>query len=126
MLDDRTIKADPLVAPFLVWLDVDNETGWNAYLGALRGTTGVPPTAAAARLQNHSGLPPLYMEVGELDLFRDEDITYAADFRHAGVSAELHVLPGAPHGFEWFAPDSKIGSSALAGRLRAIELIGAQ
>lgn len=66
------------------------------------------------------GLPPAYIKVGELDIFRDESIRYAANFVSAGVSAELHVLPGCPHAFDVFAPDSEVAKRAYEGRIRAL------
>ena len=42
------------------------------------------------------------MIVGGADGFRDEDIDYALRLNQAGVPAELHVLPGAPHGVQMF------------------------
>lgn len=123
MLDDRTIEADPYLKQFLVWSDVDNQTGWEAYIGRRRATKDVPATAAPARLSSPHGLPPIYIEIGELDLFRDETIAYASVFVKGGVSTELHVIPGAPHGFEWFAPNSAIARSAMAARARAVTTI---
>ena len=38
----------------------------------------------------------------------DEDIDYAVRLRHAGVPVELHVYPGAPHGYDSLAPTSAI------------------
>jgi uncharacterized protein YbaA (DUF1428 family) len=52
---------------------------------------------APARLADFTGLPPTYIEVGELDIFRDESIAYAQRLHTAGISCELHVHPGAPH-----------------------------
>jgi acetyl esterase/lipase len=37
-----------------------------------------------------------------VDGFRDEDIDYACRLQHAGVETELHVYPGAPHGYQLF------------------------
>jgi triacylglycerol lipase len=34
-----------------------------------------------------------------LDLFLEEDLDYARRLIRAGVPTELHVYPGAPHGF---------------------------
>ncbi len=46
------------------------------------------------------GLPPAYIDVGALDLFRDEDVRYALALLRGGVSTELRVIAGAYHGFE--------------------------
>jgi acetyl esterase/lipase len=123
MLDDRTIKPNPYIEKFLVWSAADNETGWNAYLGEKRGSNQVPATAAPARIIDPRGLPAVYMEVGELDLFREEVTAYADKLGRSGVSTELHVYPDVPHGFEWFAPNSRVASDALLGRIRAIQSI---
>lgn len=50
--------------------------------------------------------------VGTLEGFADEDIDYAKRLNNAGVSVELHVYPGAPHGFEGFAPQSAVARQA--------------
>jgi acetyl esterase/lipase len=83
-----------------VWTKEANEFGWNAYLGDLSGRDDVPAYAAASRAKDLAGLPPAYVMVGTLDLFLDEDIDYATRLVAAGVPTELHVYPGAPHGFE--------------------------
>src|SRR5690606_562839 len=44
------------------------------------------------------GSPPAIVCVGGADGFRDEDVLYALRLMQAGVSTELHVYPGAPHG----------------------------
>ncbi|MFE2077059.1 alpha/beta hydrolase fold domain-containing protein [Streptomyces misionensis] len=62
------------------------------------------PYAAPARADDLSGLPPTLIQVGELDVFRDEDITYATRLLQAGVPTELHVYPGAYHGWDAVAP----------------------
>lgn len=121
MLDDRSVKADDGIRPFLVWRDVDNQTGWDAYLGSdVRGGEAVPATAAPARLLDAAGLPPVYIEVGELDLFREENVSYASKFWRAAIPAELHVFPDLPHGYDLMAPKGKATQEAFANRLRAI------
>jgi acetyl esterase/lipase len=38
--------------------------------------------------------------VGTVDGFLDEDVDYALRLNHAGVPCELHVYPGACHGYQ--------------------------
>ncbi|WP_425445735.1 alpha/beta hydrolase [Umezawaea tangerina] len=40
------------------------------------------------------------MGVGTLDLFHDEDLTYASRLQSAGVPCEVVTVPGAFHGFD--------------------------
>ncbi|MGH3249784.1 MAG: alpha/beta hydrolase [Trebonia sp.] len=120
MLDDRNQTADPDRAPFLTWTYDDNYTAWHAVLGDQFGTGDVSPVAAPARLTDFAGLAPAYLEVGDLDIFRDETIAYAARLATAGVPIELHVHPGAPHGWERFAPKSDSAQRAMNDRARAI------
>nr|POE88398.1 carboxylesterase nlhh [Quercus suber] len=83
MLDDRNVVPDPQLEPFLVWTVDDNKTGWGALLGDRVGGPNVPPTDAAGRMtvEDAVGLPPAYIDVGELDLFRDEGLEYARKVR---------------------------------------------
>jgi acetyl esterase/lipase len=111
MIDDR--QGTPSSAwPDPVWPPNANRYGWSAYLGEARGGPGVPVYAAAARATELAGLPPTFISVGALDGFSDEDIDYAVRLRHAGVPVELHVYPGAPHGFDSLAPGTKLARRA--------------
>ncbi|KAF2404062.1 alpha/beta hydrolase [Trichodelitschia bisporula] len=123
MLDDRTTVPNPHTVPFALWNAADNETGWNALLGAKRGTTDVPPTAAPARLTDFAGLPTAYIETGELDIFQEEILQYVIKLGRAGVSCEFHQHPGCPHAFEAFAGTGDVARRAFADRLRAIKTI---
>jgi acetyl esterase/lipase len=75
-------------------------------LGTKAGGPDVEPYAAPARASDLSGLPPTLIQVGELDEFRDEDITYATRLLQAGVPTELHLYPGAYHGWDAVAPQA--------------------
>lgn len=99
MLDDRTTTPDPLLEPYAIWTYDQNYTCWHALLGDSFGGPDVPATAAPARARELSGLPDAYIEVGELDIFRAECIEFARRLWGAGVSTELHVHPGCPHGY---------------------------
>ncbi|WP_322097653.1 alpha/beta hydrolase [Nakamurella alba] len=118
MLDDTNVTPDPQLVPFLTWSYDDNVTGWGALLG--EAPQQVSPYAAPTRATDLTGLPPAYLDVGELDIFRDEDLEYARRLTDAGVPTEFHLHPGAPHGFEAFAPGADVAQRAIADRLRVL------
>lgn len=120
MLDDRNLEPEEALMPFANWTYDNNFTGWSALLGPAFGAADVPPAAAPSRASDLRGVAPAYIEVGELDIFRLEDIDYARRIAAAGVSIELHVHPGAPHGFERMAPESDVARRATADRLRLL------
>jgi acetyl esterase/lipase len=117
MLDDRagTPSSRELVGEGL-FDSISNLTGWSALLGDARGGPDVSPYAAPARANDLSGLPPAFIDVGSVETFRDEDITFAARIWQAGGSAELHVWSGGFHGFELIAPDAPVSRAARAAR----------
>ncbi len=103
MLDDRTISCDSELDGLLhVWWAENNKMAWEAVLGDRRGTDRVLPCEAPARNENFEGLAPAFLEVGELDLFRDEVVEYARRLMEARVPTELHVLGGLTHTFDTF------------------------
>ncbi len=102
MLDDRTgVQPDGNPnATDLVWSPAQNQFGWSALLGGAPGGADVPPYAAPARATDLAGLPPTFLSVGALDLLAEEGLDYARRLVRAGVPLELHVYPGAFHGFD--------------------------
>ena len=112
MIDDTmTTESSKWEVP--IWAPASNHFGWSAYLGSLFGGD-VPAYAAATRATDLAGLPPAHIAVGTLDGFLDEDIAYAQRLNHAGVATELHVYPGAPHGFDAFMPGTQVARRARA------------
>ena len=77
--------------------------------------------AAPARAIDLSGLPPTFIDVGELDLFRDEDIEFAKRLLQAGVTTVLHVYPGAYHASESFAPEAELSKQIWTKRIEALK-----
>lgn len=120
MLDDRAATPDSSLLPYLTWTYDDNVTGWGALLGAEAGSDSVSPYAAPARATDLSGLPDTYLDVGDLDIFRNEDISYATRLADAGVPTELHVYPGCPHAFEALARSAGVSKRALSDRVRRL------
>ena len=121
MLDDRTAFTTP-VQPFageFVWTAGSNRFGWGALLGAEAGGADVSPYAAPARSADLAGLPPTFLMTGALDLFANEGIEYSRRLIGAGVPTELHVFPGAFHGFD-LAISSHVGRAARVASLASL------
>lgn len=117
MIDDRNVAPASEAAPdTFVWTRANNRMGWRAYLGHEPGIPDVSPYAAAARATDLRGLPPAFIPVGDLDLFLEENVAYAQRLLAAGVPAELHVHPGAFHGFNGFVPGAGISRRFNAER----------
>ncbi|KAL4908359.1 hypothetical protein BDW74DRAFT_188441 [Aspergillus multicolor] len=70
-----------------------------------------------ARAGSLRGLPPTIIDVGEADVFRDQDVEYARRLWGDGVPTELHVWPGAYHGFDVFVPQAGVSKRAVQTRL---------
>jgi acetyl esterase/lipase len=123
MLDDRNTTPDPHIAPLAVWTYDDSRTAWPALLGDAAGGPDVPATAAPARLENATGLPPAYLEIGQIDAFRDETSAYAITLSRAGVPVEFHLHPGVPHEFDSIAFNADVSRRAIADRVRVLKSI---
>ncbi len=122
MIDDRNATpASYAITDPRVWHRESNRLGWRAYLGREGGGDGVSPYAAASRATDLKGLPPAFIPVGALDLFVDENIEYAQRLIQAGVPTELHVYPGAYHGFDLYAPHAAVSKQFKADRDNALK-----
>lgn len=101
MIDDRSAvdRDTNEFAGEYIWNRASNDFGWASLLGHEPGRDVVAPYAVAARAEDLSGLPPTFIGVGALDLFVEENIEYARRLLRAGVPTELHVHPGAIHGY---------------------------
>ncbi|KAL2264163.1 hypothetical protein VTK26DRAFT_1281 [Humicola hyalothermophila] len=139
MLDDRTAskgvdadengngnKKDPL-GGWCAWTATQNEIGWKAYLsgdGKQKLGAGdeevVSKYAAPARARDLSEMPRTYIDVGGLDLFKDECKEFAERLAKADVQVEFHLYPGVPHAWEWFAPDIPVTRQAMTNRVRVL------
>jgi triacylglycerol lipase len=101
MLDDRTgssTEPHPYCGEF-VWTAQSNRFAWRSLLGVDPDGSDVPSRGIPSRVAELSGLPPTFIMVGSLDLFLEEGLEYARRLIRAGIPTELHVVPGAYHGF---------------------------
>lgn len=122
MLDDRTGSTRPVPAHIgaFGWNVESNIFGWQCLLGYPPGTSATPEHAAPARAQNLTGLPPIFIGTGALDLFVSENIEFAQRLIETGIPTELVVVPGAIHGFDMLAKDTAIASRFTAQKLAAL------
>ncbi len=122
MIDDthETASGHEITHP-QVWNRDVSLKAWKMYLGDEYGSDNVSPYAAASRATDLSGLPPAYVTVGTMDLFRDEDIDYAKRLMAAGVPTELSVYSGMCHGGEFFAPTASVSQRMLGDYVNALK-----
>ncbi|MHA6764858.1 alpha/beta hydrolase [Streptacidiphilus sp. PAMC 29251] len=127
MLDDRgNTFSSRQVTGHDPWDLTSNTTAWQALLGTEYGAADLPPYAAPARATDLSGLPPAYVDVGSAEIYRDEGVAYANAIWQAGGQAELHVWPGACHGFDSLAPQAALSRDARQARTRWLQRLLAQ
>lgn len=109
MLDDRNeTTSSRIITDVGVWDRAANVFAWDAILAGNAGADDVDPYCAPARAENLSGLPPTFVGVAELDVFRDEDLAFALRLLADGVSTDLHLYAGATHAWNIIAPDSRL------------------
>ncbi|MFI9593331.1 alpha/beta hydrolase [Nonomuraea sp. NPDC052265] len=72
------------------------------------------PHEVPARASDLSGLPPVFIEVGAAEVFRDEAVEFAGRIWATGGQAELHVWAGGHHGFAG-TPGARVSRAARAG-----------
>ncbi|SER11900.1 alpha/beta hydrolase [Actinokineospora terrae] len=118
MLDDRNTSVSTRQYDGRgAWDRNNNDTAWDAILGAKRFTDEASPYQVPARMADLSNLPPAFIDVGAAEIFRDEATEYALRIWATGGQAELHVWAGGYHGFSGFSPDAEVSRAAVAARL---------
>lgn len=109
MLKDCSLTPSSFVnTGFGAWSREANLRAWEAYLGEDAGSGRVPPYAAPACADDLTRLPPTYVDVGDLNLLRDEAMDFAQRLMRAAVPVELYAYPGGIHGGESLAPQADL------------------
>lgn len=123
MLDDRnnTPSSKMCSGVWPSWPREMNILGWRALLGNIAGNDEVSPYAAPARAEYLGDLPPAYIEVGDMEVFRDEDISYAKRLMEHSIPVELHVYPGTFHSWYAHAPGASVSRRAIRNRMEWIQ-----
>jgi acetyl esterase/lipase len=118
MIDDtNTTPSSHEITDIGIWDREGNAEAWAWYLGGKEADHYAAPSRAA----DVSGLPPAFIDVGTVDLFRDEDIAFAQRLMQAGVPCELHITPGSYHASEVFAPEAALSQRIWARRVEALK-----
>ncbi|OOQ90217.1 hypothetical protein PEBR_05582 [Penicillium brasilianum] len=65
------------------------------------------------------GLPPTYLEIGILDIYRDEVLRSASRIVAANIVMKVDFYPGQPHGYDKLAPVSAAAQRAITDRVHA-------
>lgn len=124
MLDDRNVTPLPYLDDMALWKAADNITGWEALLGPdSKSKSDIKPSQAPARMTDTTGQPPAFIDCGELDIFRDEDIEYAKKLAQGGISCDLHIYSGVVHAFDVLAPQADVTQRAMEARYEALRRI---
>lgn len=120
MLDDKhNTSSGQLSIPAKFWNKELSFKAWKLYLGEAYGGD-VSPYAVPSHANDLSGLPPAYLCVGNIDLFRDDVINYAQRLMAAGVPSELKVYGGGYHAFDLFSPQAAISKRLINGYIDAL------
>lgn len=123
MLDYRTGGPDSLWPRWhgddMVWSPQGSQFGWKSLQGDYQPEDERKGWFSAALADDLSGLAPAYINVGILDMLAPEAMDYARRLAEADVPVELHVYPGAYHGFE-LAAQSQVARKAHRDLAEAI------
>jgi acetyl esterase/lipase len=118
MLDDRNVTdSSKAILDIGIWDRSGNIEAWEWYLGGQAADQYSAPTRAS----DLTGLPPTFIDVGDQDMFMDEDVEFANRLKDAQVPVELHVYPGAYHASEVFAPAAELSQKIWAARVAALK-----
>lgn len=98
MLDSRTgLRGQPIDSTLgeYCWTRQANVYGWGAYLGKATAQEAYLP----AHTEELSGLPPVWLCVGDMDLFLPEVRCFYQALADTGVRTNLKIYNGCPHAF---------------------------
>lgn len=99
--DDRAALLEPHPHAGRIGLTLDSmHFAWRSFLATDPGADDVSAYASPGRAQTLAGLPATFLGIGALDGLVEENLEFARRLIRAGVPTELHLYPGAPHGFD--------------------------
>lgn len=91
------------------WSPISNATAWAM---ALDGASAVP----AGEVADLSALPPVFLDTGSVEIFRDGIMGFASRALEQGVAVELHVWSGAFHASDGVVEHAAVSQQAHRAR----------
>lgn len=98
-------SVDPIINPQILPALIP------VYLG--QNTSPTDPYASPL-FGNYSGMPPLLLQVGDVEVLLDDSTRLAKHAREQGCDVTLDIWDGMPHVFQGFAPFLPDASEAIA------------
>jgi acetyl esterase/lipase len=89
---------------------------WEAVLRGI-DPEQVPPYAAPGRALDLSNLPPMFLNIGSRDQFRDEVLAFGQRVWSCGGRAELHLWDRGTHGMEIGEPTAPYVRESIRARI---------
>ena len=124
MVDHRNqLPSTHRIIDLGAWDREANIESWAWYLGNQSSSLTVHPYASPLHAPDLSGLPKIFIDVGDMDLFLDEDIAMVTRLIAAGNAVEFHCYPGAYHACELFAPDARLSRAIWRNRFEFMSRI---
>ncbi|NRB38821.1 MAG: alpha/beta hydrolase [Pseudomonadales bacterium] len=120
MLDHQHNTPSGLINDYPVWNRQTSLNAWQMFLADVLKCE-LPRYAAAATAEDLTGLPPTFITVGQVDLFRDECMHYAQRLMQKGVPTGLNVVPGMVHGGQFLVPDAAVSQDMKSAYLKALK-----
>lgn len=123
MLDYRNVlPSSHRILDLGAWDRQANIESWSWYLSDRSPITELTPAevhpyASPLHAPDLAGLPETFIDVGDMDLFLDENIEMVTRLIAAGNSVEFHCYPGAYHACELFAPEARLSQVIWRNRL---------
>jgi len=120
MLDNLHATTSGGIAEYPIWNRATSLNAWEMYLGQY-SEAGASPYASPSRASELSRLPPTYLCVGDVDLFRDENIAFMQKLIADGSPGEFDVYPGVYHAAENQYPDAVVSKRMYADTLEKLK-----
>ncbi len=117
MLDDRNhTYAKEEFAENSSWDREFDALAWDYYVNGFNKDKKeeIDSYTAPGRREDFSGLPIVFTNIGELDLFRDDVIEFVRKLSNSKVPVEFSLYPGCFHDFENCVPEAEISKIAIA------------
>ena len=119
MLDNRHDTMSGRISDYPIWSRATSLNAWDMYLNG-GSNDPAPAYASPSRAADLSNLPSTYLCVGDVDLFRDENIAFMRKLIADGSPGEYDVYPGVYHAADLQYPEAEVSRRMYGGALRAL------